>query len=174
MSDGLAGLLSALQPRAEPVAAPVDIAAVRAEAWDAGFVAGAAEADAALAPLRAHLAAAAAAFEAACQIDADTLRPVLAALVRRVAEAVLMAELSAGAAVLQPLVDAAIAAVVPGKAATLTAHPDTLAVLAPHLPDIATAADAALTPGAFAVTGADFSITVDLAQRLDDVMAGLA
>ena len=138
------------------------------------FVAGAAEADAGLAPLRAQLAAAAAAFDAACRIEADTLRPVLAALVRRVAEAVLMAELKAGATVLQPLVDAAIATVVPGAAATLTAHPDTLAALAPHLPGIAIAADAALAPGAFAVTGADFSITVDLAQRLDDVMAGLA
>ena len=68
MSEGLAGLLAAMQPRVEPVVPPVDLAAVRAEAWDAGFVAGAAEADAGLAPLRAQLAAAAAAVDAACRI----------------------------------------------------------------------------------------------------------
>ena len=85
-----------------------------------------------------------------------------------------MSELRAGATVLLPLVEAAIAAVRPGMAATLAANPETLAMLLPHLPDIATAADAALAPGAFAVTGADFAIAVDLGQRLDDVMAGLA
>lgn len=173
MSEGLAGLLSALQPRVEvPVAAP-DLDVLRAEAFDAGFAAGAAEADRALEPLRDQLAAAAAAYAAACRIEADTLRPVLAALVRRVAEAVLMTELKAGAAVLLPLVEAAIAAVRPGDAATLNAHPDTLAALAPHLPDLATAADPALPPGSVSVTGADFSIAVDIGQRLDDVLAAL-
>jgi flagellar biosynthesis/type III secretory pathway protein FliH len=174
MSEGLAGLLSALQPRVAPALTPIDIEAVRAEAYDAGFAAGAAEADAALAPLRADLAAAATAFDAACRIEADTLRPVLAALVRRVAEAVLATELRAGATVLLPLVEAAIAAVRPGTAATLMANPETLALLAPHLADMAMAADPGLAPGAFAVAGADFAIAVDLAQRLDDVMLGLA
>ncbi|WP_426165115.1 FliH/SctL family protein [Sandarakinorhabdus sp. DWP1-3-1] len=174
MSEGLAGLLSALQPRVEvPVVVP-DLDAVRAVAFDAGFAAGAAEADAALAPLRDQLAAAAAAYEAACLIEADTLRPVLAALVRRMAETVLMTELKAGAAVLLPLVEAALAAVRPGAAATLNAHPDTLAALRPHLPDIATAADPALPPGSVCVTGTEFCIAVDIGQRLDDVLAGLA
>lgn len=175
--NGLAGLLSALQPRLVPDGPAIDVvaerAALQAEAWEAGFVAGAAEADTALAPLRAALADAAAAFDAACRIDADTLRPLVSALVGQVAAAVLLAELRAGAAVLQPLVDAALAAVRPGEAATLRAHPDTLAVLAPHS-DIATVADTALAPGVFAVAGAEFSIDVDLAQRLADIVAGLA
>ena len=167
---GLAGLLSALQPQPLP---DVDLAAVRAEAWDAGFVAGAAEADVALAPLRAALADAAAAFDAACRIDADALRPLLLALVRQVTQAVLMVELQAGATLL-PLVEAALAAVRTGELASLRAHPDTLAAMAPHLPDLAITADVALAPGAFAISGAEFSIDVDLSQRLADIVADLA
>ena len=169
--NGLAGLLSALQPRLVP---EIDLTALRAVAWDAGFVAGAAEAYTALAPSRAVLADAAAAFAAACRIDADSLRPLLLALVQRTCEAVLTAELRAGATVLRPLVDAALAAVGPGEAATLRAHPDTLAVLTLHMPDIAAVADAGLARGGFAVTGADFSIDVDLGQRLTEIVAGLA
>lgn len=170
-TTGLAGLLSSLQPRLVP---DIDLAALRAEAWDAGFVAGAAEADVALEPSRAGLVAAAAAFDAACRIDVDTLRPPLLVLVHRIVEAVLSAELRVGAIALQPLVDAALAAVRPGEAATLRAHPDTLVVVLPHMAAIATIADPTLAVGAFAVTGAEFSIDVDLAQRLADIVAGLA
>ncbi len=129
---------------------------------------------ASLAPLRQRLAEAASALHAACRIDPAPLRPLLAGLVRRTAEAVLAAELKAGAAALLPLVDTALAAVRPGAAVTLVAHPATLAALAPQLPALATAADAEMAEDSFAVTGADFIVAVDLAARLDDALAGLA
>ncbi len=170
---GLASLLSALQPRAAADVSAADAAAERAAVWADGFAAGEAAADAALAPVRQQLADAAAAFEAACVIDADRLRPLLAALVRQVAEAVLMAELRASHEALLPLAAAALAAVRPGEAATLRAHSETLARLLPHLPDIATSADAALAADGFAITGSDFAIDIGVAARLDDVMTGL-
>ncbi len=177
-SAGLAGLLSALQPRAAvpvpPAPPPPDPDAIRAEAWDAGFAAGEASATAALAPLRQRLAEAAEALEAARQIDADTLRPLLLPLVRAVAEAVLHAELSAGAGVLQPLVTAALAAVRPGEAATLCAAPETLAALQPHLPAIATRADPALGPDQIRVIGNDFVIDAGLAARLAAITGAMA
>ena len=175
---GLAGLLSTLQPRVEvPLVLP-DLAAVRLDGWDAGYSAGmeagtAAQA-AALEPLRAGLAAAVAALDAACRIDADRLRPLFAALVEHVAGAVLMAELGAGAAVLMPLVEAALSHVRVGEAAVLRAHPDMLAMLQAHLGDVVVAADAGLGADEIVVATPVFVIDAGLSARLAAVVAGLA
>lgn len=171
---GLAGLLDALQPRVEAVVPPPDLDAIRAEARAAGHAAGLAEGRAseraALAPLKAQLTAAGDALAAAAVVDAEALRAPLAALVRQLAEAVLLAELARDPAVLLALAEAALAAVVPGQAATLAAHPDTLAALAPMLPGVATAADAALAPDRITVSGPDFIIDTGLSMRLADIL----
>lgn len=166
-----------MQPRAElpePVSLVPDLDAVRQYGWDAGFAAGEAAQMAALAPLRADMAAAAATFEAACVIDTDRLRPVFAALVTQVAEAVLMAELGAGAAVLLPLVDAALAQVAIGEAGVLRAHPETLAAVQAQLPDLAVAGDVDMARDEFAVTAPEFVIAAGLSARLADIVRGLA
>ena len=168
-SAGLAGLLTALRPvlpgEAPP---PPDLDALRATAWADGFGAGRAAADADLGPLRDHLTSAAAAFDTARTIDVDTLRPLLAGLVRHVAEAVLAHELRADTALLA-LAGAALEQVRPGDVPTLRAHPDTLAVLSPHV-GIPTAADPALPRDGFAITGTDFVIDVNIAARLTEIM----
>ncbi len=173
-ANGLASLLDALQPRVEPASPPPDLEAIRAAAHAAGQAAGRAEGTAneraALAPLKAQLTAACTALSAAAVVDADALRPVLAALVRQLAEAVLLAELQRDPAVLLALAAAALAAVVPGQAATLVAHPGTLAALGPFLPEIATAADPALAPDCITVSGADFIIDTSLSARLADIL----
>ena len=170
----MAGLLDALQPRVEAPLPPPDLEAIRAEAHALGHTAGLAEGraseHAALAPLKAQLAAACEALCAAAVVDAETLRAPLAALVRHLAEAVLLAELRRDPAVLLALAEAALAAVVPGQAATLAAHPDTLAVLGPLLPGITTAPDPALAPDHIIVSGADFMIDTSLAARLADIL----
>jgi flagellar biosynthesis/type III secretory pathway protein FliH len=171
---GLAGLLTSLQPRVVPDAPLPDLDAIRAAGWQAGFAAADAAAEARLAPVQAQFADAAAALDAACCIDVDALRPLFIALVHEIARAVLMAELGAGATVLEPLVIAALAAVKPHEAPTLEMHPETLAALQPYLPAIATAANAAMARDAFAVTGPQFVITAGLTDRLADIVAGLA
>jgi flagellar biosynthesis/type III secretory pathway protein FliH len=173
---GLAGLLAALRPRAEPVDAPPppDLDAIRAAGWDDGFTAGEAAATAALSPLRVQLAEAAAALDAACRIDVDALRPLFVTLIRQIAEAVLMAELGASAATLEPLVNAALTAVHAGEAPTLRAHPETLAALGPHLPDVATHADPGLARDAFSVCAPQFRIDVGLSARLAAVTGAMA
>lgn len=173
-STGLAGLLTSLRPRVVADAPPPDLDAIRQAGWEAGFAAGEVVAEARVAPLKAQLADAAAALDAACCIDVDTLRPLFTALVSEIAAVVLMAELGSGAAVLEPLVTAALAAVKPGEAAVLVAHPETLAALLPHLPAIATTDNAALSRDSFAVTAPQFIITAGLADRLADIVAGLA
>ena len=171
---GLAGLLTALQPRLDAPAAVPDFDAIRRDGSAAGFAAGEAAQVAALAPLRANLGAAAAALDAACVIDADRLRPVFAALVTQVAEAVLLAELTAGAAVLLPLVRAALDHVAVGEARVLRAHPETLALMRGYLPDVVVAADAEMERDEFAVTAPGFVIAAALGARLADVVRGLA
>ncbi len=176
-SAGLAGLLTSLRPRIvvdEPPPPPPDLEAIRQGGWDAGFAAGEAAAAADLAPLRGQLADAGAALDAACCIDVDLLRPLFLALVGAIASAVVQAELGAGAAVLEPLVTVALAAVRLGEAPVLSAHPETLSALTPYLPDIAVAADAALPRDGFTVSAPQFIIAANLADRLADAVAGLA
>ena len=167
---GLAELLSALQPRDIDAPAPTDIAELQKISWDQGYAAGSCAAEAELAPLRRDLVNAAEALSNACRIDRAGLRPVLAALIRQIAEAVLQAELAAGAAVLMPLVDAALAALRPGEVAALHGHPATLAALRDHLPDMVMIAAAHRDVGGFAVTGTDFMIDISLAARLAEIM----
>lgn len=179
-ATGLAGLLGALQPRVEASLPPPDLDAIRTEGHAAGFAQGVAEATtrerAALAPLQAQLATAAAALAAAAVIDAERLRPLVADVVRQLAQAVLMAELQHDPALLMALVDAALAALVPGQPAVLTAHPETLAAIAPHLlvaagaTGLTTAADAAFAADRITVSGHDFIIDTSLAARLADIL----
>lgn len=182
-SNGLAVLLSWLQPENaasdaalhEPEA-PRDIdaemAAVRAEAFAAGFAAGRDEAEASVAPLLAALQGAEAALQAACEIDVAAVQPVLATLVRAVCETVFMAELGSGAAVLAPLVTAALAEVRPGEAAVLRAHPDVLAQLEGRFEAVLTQGDAAMAMDSFALEGPGFVIGAGLAARLEALLVG--
>ena len=175
-NSGLAGLLDALQPRVDVLPPLPDLDAIRAASHAAGqaqgYAEGEAAAHAALAPVQARLADAAAALAAASVIDADVLRPLLADVVRRLAQAVLAAELARDPAVLLAIAAAAITAIVPGQVATLSAHPATLAALAPHLDDaaIVTAADPALAADRIVVSGADFIIDTSLSARLADIL----
>lgn len=176
-APGLAGLLSALQPRVdppEPAPPPPDLVAIHDAGWQQGFVDGEAAATAALAPLRIDLGRAAAALDAACHVDVDRLRPLFVSLIEQIAKAVLMAETAASSVLLLPLVEAALAAVRPDELATLRAHPDTLAALQPHLPIVATAPDADLALDEFAVTGPTFIIETGLLSRLAQIVGGLA
>lgn len=174
---GLAGLLSALQPRVEPPPPPPpppDLDAIHAAGWQQGFAAGEAAATAALAPLRQNLAGAATALEAACTIEIDRLRPLFVTLASDIAATVLMAETTTNDAVLLPLVEAALALVRIDEVPVLRAHPDTLAALQPHLPVLAVAADAGMARDEFAVTGPIFIIETGLSARLAEIVAGLA
>lgn len=174
---GLASLLTALRPRVEPEVAPQpppDLDAIRAAGWEDGFAAGEAAAAASLAPLRVRLGEAAAALDAACRIDIDTLRPVFVTLVTAIAEAVLAAELRTGAAVLMPLVTAALAEVRVDEAAILHAHPETLADLRDHLPDVALAADADMARDGFSISAPQFRIDAGLSARLAAITGTMA
>lgn len=175
--SSLALLLDRLQPvvPAPEVTEPAcDPAAIRAEAFAAGEAAGRAAAEAALLPLHADLEAAAAAFRNAAVIDGAALRPLLAALVRAVAEAVLASELAMRDDALLALAQAAFAAVMPDEAPLLTAHPDTLARLGPHLPPVAIRPDSGMPAGAVCVSGPTFRIDADIATRLAQSLEGLA
>lgn len=182
---GLARLLASLNPPPEPEAPPepaIDYAALLAEARAegeaagrlAGEAAGRAAAEADLAPLRAALVAATDAARAACAIDDAALRPLLGHLVEAVAGTVLMAELTAGRRVLAPLVAAALAEAAEGALPTLTAHPDTLALISADLPPgLIVRADGELPPGHVAVAGPDYRIEAGLAERLARIVAAL-
>ena len=165
MSDGLAGLLSALQPVAEM---PLDLEAIRAGGWADGFAAGEARAEAGLVPMRERMAAAVEGLEAACRVDVDRVRPVVLGLVRRLVEAVVQRELSLNDSVMDRLVESALEAVRPGEGAVLRGHPVTLAGLG--VLAIATEADAGMALDAVVVTGADFVIEVGLSARLAEIM----
>ncbi len=177
--NGLAVLLSWLQPgeAADAVREPEvlrdvegEIAAARAEGFAAGQAAGREAAEAALAPLAAALRGAEAALMGACEIEVAAVQPVLAGLVRQICVAVLMTELSGGAAVLVPLVEAALAEVKPGEAAVLRAHPDVLAALEGRFADVLPQGDAAMALDAFAVEGPGFVIGAGLQARLDAIL----
>jgi flagellar biosynthesis/type III secretory pathway protein FliH len=94
-------------------------------------------------------------------------------VVRQLAEAVLAVELRQNPAVLEALAAAALAAIVPGQAATLAAHPDTLAALLPLLPvaaPICALPDPTLGTDRIIVSGPDFIIDTSLATRLSDLL----
>lgn len=187
-APGLARLLSSLiapPPPAElaPDAGIQDLDALlaqaRADAEAAGFTAGEAAGRAAavtdLAPLRAALAEAVTAARALSSVDERRLAPLLADLVKAVAEAVLMTELTAGGRVLGPLVAAALAEVAEAALPTLLAHPDTLALIAADLPPgLATATDPALPVGHVVVAGPDYRVEAGLTERLTRLVEGIA
>lgn len=184
-ATGLAGLLASLlpPPPPQPAAAEpeIDLAALLAEARAAGEAEGRAAgealgraaADAVLAPRIAALDAAAAACRAATTIDEALLAPLLTGLVQRLCEAVLMGELAAPHR-LRPLVEAALADVAEAAIPTLSAHPDTLALIAADLPPgLSTMADASLPAGHVVVAGPDYRIDAGLADRLARLLKAL-
>ncbi|WP_439533093.1 hypothetical protein [Polymorphobacter sp.] len=187
---GLAGLLAALQPQPpvpevvpapEPAHDPAVIraaedAALRATAHAHGLAEGRAEAEAALEPVLARLQAAAAAFEAACRIDADALRAPLVALIRGLCERVLATELAACSAILRPLVEVALAQLRPGEPAVLRAAPEVIATLNDHAADVLAGLQLEAEPemaDAVELSGPDFIVEVSLRDRLDAVIAAL-
>ncbi len=181
---GLAGLLASMvPPPPQPdVAEPeIDLAALLAEARAAGDAEGRAAgeafgraaADAVLAPRIAALDAAAAACRAVTEIDEALLAPLLTGLVQRLCEAVLMGELAVPHR-LRPLVEAALAEVAEAAVPNLSAHPETLALIAADLPPgLCTAADASLPPGHVVVAGPDYRIDAGLADRLARLLKAL-
>lgn len=171
---GLAGLLAAMAPPAVESVPEVDLDGLHDRAWQAGFAAGAAQAETELAPLRLTLVEAAAAFTQACTIAVDPLRPLLMEVVRRIAETVVMAELRLDPTVLLRVIEAALAMVRPGESAALRVHPGMVERLRNWVPDVAIEADPAMAEDGFAVIGGDFVIEAGLATRLNDVMAALA
>ncbi len=186
-APGLARLLISLITPPQAEASPASgtpyvdtlLEQVRADAEAAGFaageVAGRAAAHRDLAPLRAALADAAAAASAATHIDEARLAPMLADLVKAVAQAVLMAELTTGGRVLQPLVAAALAEVAEAALLSLSAHPDTLGLIAADLPPgLMTITDPALPVGHITVAGPDFRVEAGLADRLARLVEAMA
>lgn len=183
--DGLAALLASHQPKPPappPDEAPaIDMGALldeaRAEGHAAGLVEGEARgragAMAELAPRLAALTAAAAAFQQATAVDEAALAPLLTELARAICEAVLMAELARPRSLL-PLVQAALAEVAEAAMPTLSAHPDTLALIAADLPPgLVSKADASLPPGHVAVQAAELRVDAGLADRLSRLLKGL-
>ncbi len=181
-SAGLAALLASHLPKPPPPPEPeIDLSALLGEARAqgeadgavAGEARGRAAAQAELAPRLAALDAAAAACRAATMLDEALLAPLLATLVQRCCETVLMAELARPHS-LRPLVTAALAEVAEVAIPTLSAHPDTLALIAADLPPgLATAADPALPPGHVAVAGPDYRVDAGLGDRLARLLKAL-
>lgn len=155
-------------PTPEPP--PVDPEAVYAEGFAAGLAAGRAEGEARTAPLCDRLAAAVAAFEAAREIDGATLAPLFAKLVRRLAEAVVGAELRVDPDVLLRLAQVALAAAGPGEAA-LRVHPEDAAMLRTAGIGAPLLEDAAMAPGELLVEGGDWVVAEGIAARLAGVLA---
>lgn len=174
---GLSQLFAALHgvPLADesaPIDAAADRAAECAAAYAKGLAEGARQAEAALAPVRARLVAAAEAIEAAASIDAAALRPLFTELTHRLCAAALLAELRLAPAALRPLVDAALAAA-GSRAAQLRLHPDTLAGLDLPSMAIAVVADPELAADAVRIDGPEFALETTLADRLAALVAGL-
>ncbi len=187
---GLAGLLTTLRPgtasqtaTATPAMDEAERRAISeaafarglAEGRAEGLAEGLAEAEAALQPRLAAMEAALLAFEQAMAIDPERLRPLLAGLVRSVAERVLAAELSgAGPVLLMPLVAEALETLGPVEAPVLRAHPDTLAALGAALEGrMESLADPKMPVCSFVIEGPAFQIGADLGRRLDQIMAQL-
>lgn len=170
MRSGLALLFGAEAPEPDVAAPePVDVEAVRAEGFAAGWAAGLAEGEARTAPLRERLEAAVAAFAAARAVDAETLTPVFAQLARRLAEAVVGGELRLDAAVLERLAHAALEMAGPGEAA-LRVHPEDAALLREAGIGVALVEDMAMARGELVAEGGDWVVAEGLAARLAGVL----
>jgi len=184
---GLAGLLASLHaaPSPEPTFLPepdpkmvraAEDEVLRATAFAEGRAEGQAEAEAALAPALARLQEAASAFEAACRIDTEGLRPALAELVRGLCERVLMAELAASPAALLQLADAALAQLKPGEPAVLHAAPHVISTLNDHAADALGGLQLEADPSlgdVIRLTGPTFIIEAGLDARLEAELAAL-
>ena len=107
----LTSLWRAMAPRTVVAEAPPSVGEIAAAADAAGEARGRTQERAALEPLRAVFAAAEQALTAAAAIDADTLQPLFADLVTRVARAVVDAELRTGPDAIARLVSAALASI---------------------------------------------------------------
>ena len=171
MSSGASSLVSLYAAMAPaPAAAVVDVDRILSEAYARGVADGEAAATAALAPDRSLLANLGAALTAATAIDIETLRQPFAALVTAVAEAVVMAELALSPAIIERLVEAALASAV-AEPATVRLHPDDI-TSADDCP-VRILADPELARGSVAVEGPAFVVYDGLAARLATLLASL-
>lgn len=172
-SAGLASLYAAMlpplpEPEPEP---PVDVEAIAAEAYLAGFAAGTAQAEAAIEPERVLLRTVTAALLAASVIDPDAVRGVFLNLVKALAEAAVAAELLVNPEVISRLVDTALASVETRDGIVIRLHPDDVGVVALDLPVIA---DATLVRATVVIDGPSFVVRDSLDARLAVIFEGLA
>jgi flagellar biosynthesis/type III secretory pathway protein FliH len=170
---GLASLYAAMLP---PLPEPepelvIDVEAIADEAYRAGFAAGTAQTEAAIAPERVLLKTATAALLAASVIDPDTVRGVFLNLVRALAEAAVAAELLVNPVVISRLVDTALASVETRDGIVVRVHPDDVEALILDLPVVA---DATLVRGSVVVDGPSFVVRDSLDARLAVIVEGLA
>lgn len=166
----LSSLWRAMAPRvAEPVALP-DVGAIATAADAAGEARGRAEERAALAPLRTALTAAERALAAAAVIDAETLQPLFAELVARVARAVVDGELRTGSEAIAALVAAALASVdVDGEPVLHVSAADAVRLGT----SLAVVVDPALAPGEIRVETPGHVIAASLNARLAEIVGAL-
>ncbi|UAJ09615.1 FliH/SctL family protein [Glacieibacterium megasporae] len=172
---GLASLYAAmLPPPPEPEFEPepaIDVEAIADEAYQSGFAAGLAQAEATFQPERALLATATTELIAASVVDPDTVRSVFLNLVRALAEAAVAAELIVNPEVISRLVDTALASVETRDGIVVRLHPDDIGVFALDLPVVA---DPTLTPGTVVIDGPGFVVRDGLDARLAVIIEGLA
>ncbi len=160
---GLASLYAAMIPPPPPAEPVVDIEAITDEAYQAGFAAGASQAEAALLPERAAMATATSALIAATTVDADALRGVFIALVRSLAEAVVASELRQNPEVVSRLVDVALASVATREGLAVRLHPDDVPALSLDLPIVG---DPTCPRGSVLIDAPEFVVRDGLDVRL--------
>ncbi len=166
-ATSLASLWSAMSPRARPAAPPLpDVGAIAAAAEAQGYARGRDEAEAALVPERAALAAAAAELRAACAIDPEALRPLFVDLVTRVAAAVIDAELQTSLASVRRLVDVALASIEGDGEAVIHLCPE-------HAARLDAIPDPDLAPGEVRLETPRHVVAASLAARLAAIVADL-
>ena len=167
----LSHLWRAMAPRAVIAPpTPPSVGEIAAAADAAGEARGRAAERAALEPLRTTLAAAEGAWRAAMTIDTETLQPLYADLVTRLAQAVVDGELRASPAAIERLVAAALAAVeVDGDATLYLCEAD-----AAHYREANAVVDATLSPGEIRLETPRHVVAASLSARLAEIVAGTA
>ena len=171
MSDrGLAALLVSMAP--VTAMQPIDLAALRAQAFADGLEAGRAEAAAADAERAARVRELEAAIGAAATIDETTLRAPFVELVTHLAEAVVGAELRLSPDIIERLVNAALARLGPEGATALRLHPADAPALA-GLATLPVVTDAEQPRGSVIVEYPQQVVADGLPARLATILAAL-
>jgi flagellar biosynthesis/type III secretory pathway protein FliH len=173
----LAALFAGNAPPPAPVPTPAqadpapDLDAIRDAAFACGVVDGEAAAAQKLAPLRQALAASAAAFDAACQIDVAALREPFTALLTRLSQAVIAAELHLAPELVVALVEGALGAVSVATDARLHLNPADAVMMADESLPIPIVADPEIDRGAAMVVAPRFVVADSFETRLAQLLA---